>query len=556
VPDRVAIPCQVGVALSLAGVLLASACQNAERLTAPVSSRDAPACVTSADGGATAGTYRFYFRSAAELSQVARTYAIVEVRPEDGYALLELAAADVQSLTSQGSDLQYDGPEETSPDKPLPACLRDVDGLYAAMRARVAAHPSLAELIDYGDSWRKVSGRGGYDLLALRLGAGSAADQPRLFVAGGVHGRELIGPEVALRFVDQLLEGYGRDADATMILDETQIYVVVVVNPDGRQLAQQGCSQRKNRDDSAGACTLCSATVPFGVDLNRNGPFAWGGASASPCSQTYQGKKPASEPEVQSYTKLLSSIFPRPAAGQAVLPAPRDASGMVVSLHSRGDMVLWPWGHSFDAAPNGTALTTLGRKLAFFNGYRPQQSSEMYTTTGDIDDWAYAELGVPAITIEMGTEYAPSCATVEEIARKNLGALVYSAKAARAPYALPAGPDATAIGVATLASSSGSVLEITATIDDGRYGQGNGVEEEQAVAAAELSIDLAPWADGSLTIPMAALDGAFDASSEVVFARVETRTLGPGRHTIYVHGRDAAGNWGVVSAAFASVDGE
>ena len=45
-----------------------------------------------------------------------------------------------------------------------------------------------------------------------------------------------------------------------------------------------------------------------------------------------------------------------------------------MDIHSYSPLVLWPWGFQSGAAPNGTALQTLGRKFAYFNSYTPQQS--------------------------------------------------------------------------------------------------------------------------------------------------------------------------------------
>ena len=47
-------------------------------------------------------------------------------------------------------------------------------------------------------------------------------------------------------------------------------------------------------------------------------------------------------------------------------------------------------------APNGTALQTLGRKFAYFNGHTPEQSYGLYPTDGTSDGVSYGELGVAA----------------------------------------------------------------------------------------------------------------------------------------------------------------
>jgi hypothetical protein len=52
---------------------------------------------------------------------------------------------------------------------------------------------------------------------------------------------------------------------------------------------------------------------------------------------------------------------------------------------------------------------------------------------------------------------------------------------------------------------------------------------------------------------MAAADGSFNSSVEAVTAAVDTAGLSPGRHTIFVRGKDAANNWGPFSAVFLDV---
>ena len=94
--------------------------------------------------------------------------------------------------------------------------------------------------------------------------------------------------------------------------------------------------------------------------------------------------------------------------------------------------MLWPWGFTNIPSPNAAALQTLGRKLAFFNGYTPQQAYWLYTTDGTSDDFAYGELGLAAYTIEMGTTFFQDCSSFESTTiPQNLPALLYTAKAAR-----------------------------------------------------------------------------------------------------------------------------
>jgi carboxypeptidase T len=230
--------------------------------------------------------------------------------------------------------------------------------------------------------------------------------------------------------------------------------------------------------------------------------------------------------------------------------APVTTSGIFLDLHSYGELVLWPWGFTSSSAPNGAALQTLGRKFAYFNNYTPQQSVGLYPTDGATDDFAYGELGVPAFTFEIGTDFFQDCPTFEStIAPNNLQALLYGLKALRRPYQVPAGPDTVNFSIAPTLASTGTLTTLTAVADDTRYGHDSG-EPAQNIAAARYSVDSPAWMTGTVTQPMSAADGAFDNPVETLQALVSLSGLSTGRHIIYVEGEDADGNWGPPTAAF------
>jgi hypothetical protein len=99
------------------------------------------------------------------------------------------------------------------------------------------------------------------------------------------------------------------------------------------------------------------------------------------------------------------------------------------------------------------------------------------------------------------------------------------------------------------------MAQVTATVDDTRYNNANGVESIQNVAAAEYYVDAPPWETGTAPIvqPLTALDGDWDAAVEGVKATIDTLGLSEGRHTIFLRGQDADGNWGAFSAMFLDV---
>ena len=248
------------------------------------------------------------------------------------------------------------------------------------------------------------------------------------------------------------MSGYGINADATWLLDHHEVHLLLHANPDGRKRAEAGLSWRKNHNT-----THCPTQLPgVGVDLNRNFPFQWdplaGNTSDQECSQVYRGPSANSEPETQAIGAYIQGLFPDARGAELDAAAPSDTSGIFLDIHSYGGLTLWPWNFTDTVAPNGMQLQTLGRKLAYFNGYEPQQSVYLYAATGTTRDYGYGELGRATYVFEVGTSFFQDCASfAQTVLPGNLAALRYALKVVRTPYLTPAGPDA--VGVTTSAGS-------------------------------------------------------------------------------------------------------
>jgi carboxypeptidase T len=492
-----------------------------------------------------------------------------EVHHDQGYLVVAVDGDQYQRMRQAGFRLAIDQRltgELNRPHTMLPGqeagipgfpCYRTVEETFATAEEIVATYPHLATWIDAGDSWEKTEPDGdpGYDMMVLRLtNAALPGPKPKLFVMSSVHAREYSPAELNTRFAEYLVQSYDTDPDATWLLDHHEIHLMLQANPDGRKKveAENPPWWRKNTNEA-----YCSPTSDYrGADLNRNFQFAWGccgGSSGNECSELYRGPLPASEPETQAIQNYVRGQFPDQRGDDLDDPAPSDATGVFLDLHSYGQLVLWPWGFIVDLPPNGTALRTLGRKLAYHNGYEPDQGIGLYSTDGTTDDFAYGELGLAAFVFELGTSFFQDCATFENtILPDNLPALLYAAKVARTPYQTPAGPDALDLSVWPGETPPGGVVTLTATIDDTRYNQINGAEPTQNVVAAEYYVDVPPWITATTPVayPLAPVDGSFDQQVEVVFASIETEALTAGRHILFVRGQDAHGDWGAFSALF------
>lgn len=320
------------------------------------------------------------------------------------------------------------------------------------------AHPDLAKIVTFGKSWLAEQGKGGHSLKAIcitELRSGDctlspSAPKPRSVVVAAMHARELATAEIAWNWIDYLTSSYGEDSRVTSLLRSTEIWVVPQANPDGSRIVESGGSepilQRKNGNDADGngCASPPTAYEQGGVDLNRNFSFEWSGqgSSTEPCDQVYHGTGAASEPETQALEGLFRSLFADRRGESSTDAAPADTTGTIVSYHSYGGMVLYPWGHLGTPAPNRDKLAELAGKMASFNNYKTGAPSDiLYSVSGSFDDFTYGELGVATFTTELGPSsgscdgFTPSYSCVSSVFwPQEKQALLVLAEAAAGPY--------------------------------------------------------------------------------------------------------------------------
>lgn len=323
---------------------------------------------------------------------------------------------------------------------------------YAHLDAIAAAHPDLAKVVDYGDSYLKTkNSTAGYDLKAIcltHLQTGDCAltpnvTKPRFVLMTQIHAREIVTGDISWRFIDHLTNDYATDSTVSTLLNSTEVWVIPVVNPDGVDKVQQGGNspylQRKNLDGS-GCANPPTATRQFGVDLNRNNADHWDttGVDTSLCGQQYPGTTAASEPETVAIEALFRELYADQRGTGDTTAAPATTRGTMITMHSDAGMNLFPWGWSTTHTGNDAKLRAIAKQMSSLNGYRYGQPGEiLYDASGTSDDWAYGELGIASFTIEIDScgSFTPaySCTTTDY--DKNLPVLMYVAGLAAAPYA-------------------------------------------------------------------------------------------------------------------------
>jgi len=522
---------------------------------------------------------RVYFNSTAERDLLASELGPEETDTRVGYLTVFGDRAMYDSLRARGIRVEIDDGLTKAANTPILfgntfyGGYFTVEEMQAFLDQKVAAYPTLAEKVDAGDSWCKThpgqciqpQPYNGYDIWAMRItNRNIPGPKPVFWFVAGIHSREIATPEVAMRYISWLLDNYNTNADARWLVDHHDIWVVPMSNPDGHHIVEAGgnspYTHRKNADRDDGCTTWPPTnTNQFGVDLNRNFPFLWnccGGSSGSPCSLTYRGPVAASEEETQSVTNMVRALIPDQRGPNNNDPAPLLTTGIYLDMHSTGNLNLYPWGWGSQQAPNHNDLANIARHMsapnAGGNNYEDCQAGPcLYATDGASDDWAYGELGAPAYTIELsGGTFFPQYTQVENIWNENRGTLTYMAKIARTPYLTTRGPDANTVATNPMTVTQGMQSQLTGTINYAWTGN----RYNQNVAAAEYYIDTPPWA-GGVPAPLTPTDGQFDSPTEGVQATIDTTSIPPGRHVVFVRGRgvnDYEGNqsWGPITATW------
>ena len=243
----------------------------------------------------------------------------------------------------------------------------------------------IVKLHEVGASWeaRLIYG------VQITDNPGVDEGEKEVLVVGNMHGDELVSGEVVLGLLDKLVSEYGSNDTITQLVDNRDIWLIPVLNPDGREMTIGGVPWRKNmRPNSDGS---------YGVDLNRNFDNHWGetGASTSPPDENYIGPYAFSEPESMALRDLCDD----------------HNFSIAISYHSYGQYVWYPWGWGTTPPPDQMLLDKLAEETAQLNGCTPGQASDPgaggYSASGDACDWMYANRDSLSFTIEIGYEDAP-----------------------------------------------------------------------------------------------------------------------------------------------------
>ena len=239
----------------------------------------------------------------------------------------------------------------------------------AKLQKLASTFPKLAQLTSIGKS------ANGKDLWVLKISNNAAVDQtkPEVKLISSMHGDEITGRELLMRLADELLNGYGKDAKITQLIDQTEIFLLPSMNPDGTLLHQRANAK--------------------GFDLNRSFPDF----STTDNQDTATGRPP----EVQAIMAWQS----------------QHNFALSANYHGGSIVVNYPWDTIADPHPLDNLVKTISLEYAskvpdmansnefqggVTNGYA------WYEVDGGMQDWSYYWHNDLQLTIEVSTTKWPS----------------------------------------------------------------------------------------------------------------------------------------------------
>ncbi len=239
--------------------------------------------------------------------------------------------------------------------------------------------PKITRLESIG---KTVQGR---ELWMMKISDNAGIDEvePEFKFISSMHGDEITGRELTLRLIEDMLENYGKDAKITDLINNSELFIMPSMNPDGSEMRR-----RANAN---------------GVDLNRDFPEFTRNDQNSPA-----GRQPETQ-AVMNFQKL------------------RNFS-LSANFHGGAVCVNYPWDARFDQHPFEALAVDFSHAYADLNG--PMRASsqfsggitngaQWYVLRGGMQDWSYLWHNDMQVTIELSDAKWPQYSQIPQFYKEN-----------------------------------------------------------------------------------------------------------------------------------------
>ncbi|CAG0904763.1 unnamed protein product, partial [Cyprideis torosa] len=142
----------------------------------------------------------------------------------------------VQNLTDSVPDLSKNSASSEAGVPALDFVHHNYSSMQSWLQSACAARPEICALRSVGKS---VEERELWTVLITGNIKGSQVGKPEVCYIANMHGDEAVGLELMLHLIRKFLLGYGKVDRVTKLLDETRIYIMPSMNPDGHEHAYE-----------------------------------------------------------------------------------------------------------------------------------------------------------------------------------------------------------------------------------------------------------------------------------------------------------------------------
>lgn len=251
----------------------------------------------------------------------------------------------------------------------------------------------------------------GRNIYHLKVGSPNA--EKKIFINAGIHGREYMTCQLIMKqlitYLDHIEKGdiYDRQQESityASMWENCMIHIVPMINPDGITISQYGLVGMQKeasrdlieeiaiREDGYGDVNYFKRwkSNANGVDLNRNFDALWDeyiDGVGCPSADHYKGTYPGCEVESASLIQLTE----------------QEIFDLTISYHTQGSVIYWYFGQEGVLYENTKDLAEL---VSDTTGYPTYANYESLDPAG-YKDWCISKMGIPGLTIEIGTETSP-----------------------------------------------------------------------------------------------------------------------------------------------------
>ncbi|TSA26047.1 MAG: T9SS C-terminal target domain-containing protein [Bacteroidetes bacterium] len=307
---------------------------------------------------------KVYLHSSGNVTTLKNLKLLDEPALENGSAIawITLTPAELEKLKASGLEYVITNPDLNASgqhfrDQAVLESYHNYDQLIALADSLATNYPAICSKILLGTTPQNRQ----LGILKISDNVNINENEAEIMFDGGIHGDEIMGPEIVIRYARDLCLGYGIDSTLTDLINNREIWLYYLVNPDG---FFGGIRYNSN-----------------GVDINRDAGFMWGGEGYSPA--------PFSQPE----TKILRSLWLT------------HNFSLYSNFHGGTEVIALPWSYRTSQPSDWAQMYHLADVYADTSGYpyliHGQGCNMMYQILGSTKDYQYGILGQVGWSMEL-----------------------------------------------------------------------------------------------------------------------------------------------------------